>query len=232
MVGSHGTTNSLPLCKENLKSPWPTIVIEGSFDGAWNPWVSGCFLVIRIAVYWRDRFPFQVFDRDMKLQFILKLSCLTIVNKTQVRLEFWGKFSGCITKSMCSPIMDKMKAKLDCRKMWLLSFAGRTELIISTLSSYRLFWSAAFPIPSSTIKGIESLCMEFLWGDADRRRKIHTVKWDAICLPKKGGGLGIRKVKDLVNAGIILSIWNIAAENESLWVRWVHGKYLLKKQSI
>lgn len=67
-------------------------------------------------------------------------------------------FFGRLTKDLCTPIVDRIKLKLECWKQKLLSTTGRLELIKSTLSSYSLFWSSAFPLPSASVKDIEKIC--------------------------------------------------------------------------
>lgn len=71
-------------------------------------------------------------------------------------------FSEKLTKSLCSPLVNKFKWKLESWKSKLLSLAGRVELIISTLSNLTIFWSAAFPLPCSTFKELENYCRDFL----------------------------------------------------------------------
>lgn len=78
------------------------------------------------------------------------------------------------------------------------------------------------------IKVIDKACRDFLWGDTSSKRKIHTIDWSTICLPKEEGGLGVKYVKMVSFAGLILNLWNLASEKDGLWIRWVDGKYLLK----
>ena len=43
---------------------------------------------------------------------------------------------------------------------------------------------------------LEKIQKEFLWGDVEGRRRIHLVRWTAICKDKKYGGLGLRHLKE------------------------------------
>ncbi|RVX13021.1 hypothetical protein CK203_009904 [Vitis vinifera] len=43
---------------------------------------------------------------------------------------------------------------------------------------------------------LEKIQREFLWGDVEGRRRIHLVRWTAICKDKKYGGLGLRHLKE------------------------------------
>lgn len=65
-----------------------------------------------------------------------------------------------------------------------------------------------------------------LWGDTHETKKFHLVSWDKICVPRVEGGLSIRSFKDMSTAGTISNLWAITTEKESLWIRWIHSKYL------
>lgn len=52
---------------------------------------------------------------------------------------------------------------------------------------------------------------------------MHIVDWSTTCLPKEEGGLGIKCVKDISVAGLVLNLWNLASEKTSMWIRWIDG---------
>lgn len=116
--------------------------------------------------------------------------------------------------------------KLESWKTRHLSMVGRQELIISTLSSYHLFWSLTFPLPIMVIKDIERTYRDFLWGNMKKNKHVHTVTWVDITLIRLEGGLGIYKLDDMVKARLIKNLQNIATKRECVWVNWVHAKYL------
>lgn len=72
--------------------------------------------------------------------------------------------------------------------------AARMELILSTLSSFSIFWSVAVPIPKAITDQADLICCKFLWGDTNSKRLMHTISWDAITRLNAEGGLGICKV--------------------------------------
>jgi len=51
-------------------------------------------------------------------------------------------------------------------------------------------------------------------------------------MSKETGGLGIRRLKVVNRCIMIGKIWDIQHNKESLWIRWVHNKYLKQQQSI
>nr|GEX87832.1 hypothetical protein [Tanacetum cinerariifolium] len=57
----------------------------------------------------------------------------------------------------------------------------------------------------------------------DMRKGKTKVAWDVVCLPKKEGGLGIRKLDVLNKALMISHIWSLLNRKESLWV-WNYMK--------
>lgn len=115
-------------------------------------------------------------------------------------------FSGRLTKEMYAPLVSKFKRKLDTWKANTLSMAGGLELLTSTLSDFSLFWSVAFPLPSSFVNEIDKGCRSFVWGDPDNKRKIHTILRKIICSPKAEGGFGVKDTKVLEKTGSIMNL--------------------------
>lgn len=158
----------------------------------------------------------------------MDISSILGVEEQSLPVRYLGLplFSGMLKRDMCLPLLDKMRAKLDLWKGRLLSMAGRLELIISTLAAYNIFWSSSLPIPCSVTEEADRICKQFLWGDQEDKKRMHTVSWDMVCRPKNEGGLGIRKASDWVAAGVAKNLWNVISKKDSLWVRWIHGRYL------
>lgn len=86
--------------------------------------------------------------------------------------------------SDCMPIVEKIWRRLSGWKPKLLSFTGRAELIKSTLCSYHFYWRTSFLLPKSCINVTEKHIRGFFWGCYDDLRKMQTVAWSRICLPK------------------------------------------------
>ena len=97
------------------------------------------------------------------------------------------------------------------------------------LYSIRMFWTSTFILPKKVIHVIEQYFNHFLWkgkchGNGDVR-----VAWDKVCLPKQGGGLGLKRVHDWNKASILKHIWHLFTKSGSLWVAWVHENLLKGK---
>ncbi|GKD08631.1 homeodomain-like protein [Tanacetum coccineum] len=69
---------------------------------------------------------------------------------------------------------------------------------------------------------LEQLMRGFLWCQGDMRKGKEKVAWEVVCLPKKGGGLSIRRLEVFNKALIPSHIWSLLLHKESLWVKWIH----------
>lgn len=59
---------------------------------------------------------------------------------------------------------------------------------------------------NGVIAQIHSLVAKFFWGGTGGLKCKHLVKWKALCLPKKEGGLGLRSLFD-VNSDLFAKLW-------------------------
>ena len=128
--------------------------------------------------------------------------------------------------SQFSPLMRSLEVSV---QSWMgrnLSYAGRLELLKSVLGGIIQFWLAIFPIPTTVLSRIISICRNFLWtGDI---RKCHSalVAWKDVCLPKDEGGLGISDLKVLNQCFLAKHLWDIHLMADTLWIQWLHHYYL------
>ena len=60
-------------------------------------------------------------------------------------------------------------------------------------------------------------------------KKPAYVAWDEMCLPKDRGGIRIKNLALWNKSCIAKLVWEIAQKKDSLWIRLVHGKYLVNK---
>ena len=121
----------------------------------------------------------------------------------------------------CKPLIEQVQKRIHDWRNKFLSFAGRLQLINSVLSAIHVYWSSVFILPISVVQDIEQLMRGFLWCQGDMQRGKAKVAWDAICLPKEEGGLGIRKIHHFNVALFTAQIWKLITSKDSLWVQWV-----------
>lgn len=66
---------------------------------------------------------------------------------------------------------------------------------------------------------IESLLSSFLW-----KGHMKVISWDSLCRPKVEGGLGFRRLGDIVNVATTRKLWTILDSDSSLWAQWMRDK--------
>lgn len=55
--------------------------------------------------------------------------------------------------------------------------------------------------------------------------EVHLIDWDSICRPKKCGGLGLRKTRDVNSAYMMRGRWRLCINKDPLWTSVVRKKY-------
>nr|GEX00960.1 hypothetical protein [Tanacetum cinerariifolium] len=63
----------------------------------------------------------------------------------------------------------------------------------------------------------------FLWCQDEMKKGRAKFAWEVFCLPKREGGLGIRRLEMFNKALITSHIWSLLLNKESLWVKWIHS---------
>lgn len=139
------------------------------------------------------------------------LGCLFSPLNSKMKLE------DCI-----NPLIEKLRKSLVGWKSKILSFAGRLQLIESTLSSFHLYWASSFLLPKWCLALLERLCCDFFWGCFDSTKKMKTIAWDTICSPLQSGGLGLRSIHASAAAMQLKQAWSLAAQKDSIWLAWLN----------
>ncbi|XP_042477679.1 uncharacterized protein LOC122059038 [Macadamia integrifolia] len=121
-------------------------------------------------------------------------------------------FKGRVKKEALLPVMDRMKGRLAGWKGKLLSMAGKVELVRFMISSIPNHSFAVYWWPSSLLTTMERWMRKFIWLGVLNTSKAITVKWDALCKPKKEGGLGIRRLRDTNKALLGKLVWRMKHE--------------------
>ena len=112
-----------------------------------------------------------------------------------------------LTASNCKSLVDRITSRVSSWTARFLSFAGRLQLIQSVLCGIQSFWNGLFILPKAVIKKIERILRQFLWKGPHLGTGGAKVGWEDLSLPKKEGGLGIKKLTE----------WNVAAMSKHLW---------------
>ena len=62
------------------------------------------------------------------------------------------------------------------------------------------------------------IMLYFLWSGSDMRTNGAKVAWDQVCLPKKEGGLGIKRITEWNKIALLKHIWNLCNDSDgSIW---------------
>lgn len=117
-------------------------------------------------------------------------------------------------------------SKWKCRS---LNKAGRAILTSSTLNNIPAYWFQLFYAPKTVIKQIDRIRRDFFWNEIDESsttwRKLHSIGWNKVILPKDLGGLGLF---DLTLKNIALMSkwwWKLNHDRNKLWHKIIIGKY-------
>jgi hypothetical protein len=130
-----------------------------------------------------------------------------------------------LTAADCEGLVAKFTSRIDSWCSKHLSFAGRLQLISSVLFSLQVFWSSILILPKVVINLLEQKLNRFLWCGKDEKAKAK-VSWEKICVPRKEGGLRLKRIGAWNKAAMLRQIWNLFAESSSLWVAWVQENWL------
>ena len=134
-----------------------------------------------------------------------------------------------LTKKDYGPLINKITALVNSWFSKFLSYAKKLQLIKSVLFSLQAYWTKMLILPKKVIKIVEQKLSRFLWNGLDHSASRAKISWDHVCKPRNEG-LGLRTLEEWNKVAIIGVIWNIFAEEHSIWVAWVHLN-LLKRRS-
>ena len=130
-----------------------------------------------------------------------------------------------INKETFGEVVEKVSSKLAGWKRKFLSLAGRITLTKSVISSIPVHTMSTIALPASTLGQLDKIARSFIWGSSEGNRKQHLIAWDKICTPKREGGLGIRKAKEM-NVALLGKLgWRLLNTHEALWVRILQKKF-------
>ncbi|XP_074278530.1 uncharacterized protein LOC141602115 [Silene latifolia] len=122
-------------------------------------------------------------------QLIKKVEDLTVMKRGSVPFKYLGVI-----------VSPKRLSVLDCS-----SLVDRIVERIKRLGSRKLSFAA--------------VCRSFLWHGNEHKESSALVSWDAICQPKRQGGLGLKHFHEWNVAAIAKYAWWIAVKDDHLWVK-------------
>ena len=114
-----------------------------------------------------------------------------------------------LTHGDCLPLLQRITARIQSWTSKSISYDGRLQLITSVLYSIQLYWCSLFIIPKYTISKIEQSFSSFFWSRNSGSARRAKIKWESVCLPKEEGGLGLRRIKDLNDSNVMISVQKV-----------------------
>lgn len=111
-----------------------------------------------------------------------------------------------------NPIISRINKRLAGWKGCFLSKGGRLVLLKSVLASPPTYFLSLLHIPASVERKIEKCQRDFLWGKWDNKEGMHMVAWEDICKPKRLGGLGQSRIRDINIALLSKWLWHFGRE--------------------
>ncbi|KAM6580133.1 hypothetical protein CsatA_003907 [Cannabis sativa] len=126
-------------------------------------------------------------------------------------------------------LKEKIIARLEGWKAKQLSIAGRQTLITSVLQSIPCYAMSTLKIPVSICNEMDRIVARFWWkGNLQPEGRYHALKsWADCCQPKRNGGLGFRRFKDINMALLAKLSWFMldAGNSNRPWVQILNAKY-------
>ncbi|XP_050211703.1 uncharacterized protein LOC126661865 [Mercurialis annua] len=106
-------------------------------------------------------------------------------------------------------------------------FRGGKEILIKTVAqSMPNYVMNVFLIPLRLWEELERMLNSFWWGrDQTKKKGISWACWDKLCMPKKYGGLGFKKIREFNIAMLARQAWRLIKLENNLMVKIFKAKY-------
>jgi hypothetical protein len=88
---------------------------------------------------------------------------------------------------------------------------------------------STFEVPKKICENLDAVTRRFWWNPKTPSGRFLAWKsWDALCLPKKDGGLGFRKNKNFNKALLAKLAWMVVSNRNSICMKLVRSKYKVR----
>ncbi|XP_075496409.1 uncharacterized protein LOC142533491 [Primulina tabacum] len=133
-------------------------------------------------------------------------------------------FRGNRVCSLFDPLVQMVSKKLEGWELKTLSPGSRMTLLRSVLLSVPIYMFRVVQPPLAVMERLENVFNGFLWGSRSLDKKWHWARWSRACLPVSEGGLGFRRLKDIVDS-FSIKLWFRFRQGSSLWAKFMMRKY-------
>jgi hypothetical protein len=123
------------------------------------------------------------------------------------------------------PMVKRCESRLACTSA-LLSQAGRLEVTNAIFSALPMFTMCMFHLHKIVIKQIDKYRKHCLWRSSNiNDKKPPKAAWEMVCLPKKGGGLGVLNLKTQNEALLLKNLHKFFNRMDIPWVHLIWESY-------
>ncbi|XP_019155928.1 PREDICTED: uncharacterized protein LOC109152735 [Ipomoea nil] len=145
--------------------------------------------------------------------------------------EDFGKYLGLPSvigrnrKVVFSYIEQKLKQRFGSWNKRLLSMAGKEVLLKSVAQAMPTYTMSIYLLPMTLCVSLERLMNRYWWGKSNVVDGIHWLAWDKMCVPKKYGGMGFKRLHEFNLALLGKHGWRLLTSPDSLVARIFKARY-------
>ncbi|XP_019154646.1 PREDICTED: uncharacterized protein LOC109151183 [Ipomoea nil] len=122
-------------------------------------------------------------------------------------------------------VEQKLRQRFGSWNKKLLSKAGKEVLLKSVAQAMPTYTMSIYLLPTSLCIALERLMKRYWWGQSGSQNSIHWMSWDRMCVPKKFGGMGFKRLHEFNIALLAKQGWRLLTSPESLVARVYKARY-------
>lgn len=169
-----------------------------------------------------------IFSPNVKEETRVELGRILGVRRSEAVGNYLGlpEMIGRNKRDMLGFIKQRMINRVQGWGHMFLSKGGREILLKSVIQAIPNYTIGVFLLPNKLVNEVEVVMNAFWWkGEWESKRGLRWKSWDKLCVPKKSGGLGFRKMREFNIALLCRQAWNIICNPSSLAARVLKAKY-------
>ncbi|XP_019150981.1 PREDICTED: uncharacterized protein LOC109147777 [Ipomoea nil] len=145
--------------------------------------------------------------------------------------EDFGKYLGLPSvigrnrKVVFSYVEKKLRQRFGSWNKRLLSVAGKEVLLKSVAQAMPTYTMSIYLLPMTLCVSLERLMNRYWWGKSNVVDGIHWMAWDKMCVPKKHGGMGFKRLHEFNLALLGKQGWRMLTCPDSLVARIFKARY-------
>ncbi|XP_019175764.1 PREDICTED: uncharacterized protein LOC109171089 [Ipomoea nil] len=120
---------------------------------------------------------------------------------------------------------QKLRQRFGSWNKRLLSKAGKEVLLKSVTQAMPTYTMSIYLLPLSLCNALEKLMNRYWWGQRGSQGSIHWMSWDRMCVPKRFGGMGFKRLHEFNVALLAKQGWRLLTNPESLVTRVFKARY-------